>query len=330
MPLNQNWIKESIERGATLLEESHAFNIDRTKYMTSSEADSCIRKQWYSKHSPEAAAAQQWGYARRGRAVERYVVEALRAANFPLHYAGDEQTSFADEETKISATPDGLIVFDDESYGLEIKSIDPRTNRKNLPRPAHVTQLKIAMALMAKKGGHDNITKGLLVYVDASNFDDIVQVEIPAEPKILERMADRAKRILTARSADNLDREGKINNDCRYCAFTKICGVDISDESGKRRANRGSNLHGLVESFLDIKTLEAEQKTQKAELSEDIKSELKKRDTTELTIGGAHVALQSVKGRISLDKKAVAAAGIDLSSFEKTSAASERLIVETL
>jgi len=330
MPLNQNWIKESVERGANLLEESHTFSVDRSKYMNASEADSCIRKQWYSKHSSDEGVPQSWGYARRGRAVERYVVEALRAVNFPLHYAGDEQHSFADDETRISATPDGLIVFDDESYGLEIKSIDPRTNRKNLPRPAHVTQLKIAMALMAKKGGHDNITKGLLVYVDASNFDDIVQVEVEFDADILDRMTERAKRIFLVRSADNLDREGKSTGDCRYCSFTKICGVDISDESGKRRANRGSNLHGLVESFLDIKTLEAAQKTQKAELSEDIKSELKKRDTTELTIGGAHVALQSVKGRISLDKKAVAAAGIDLSSFEKTSAASERLIVETL
>ena len=57
--------------------------------------------------------------------MAKSIVESLRASNLPLELAGEDQKSFADRETMISATPDGVALLDDERYQFEFKTIDP-------------------------------------------------------------------------------------------------------------------------------------------------------------------------------------------------------------
>ena len=326
-------VKTQVIRGAELAEVGK-FKQDRTKYLNASEAGSCIRKQWYSKHLTEAEEPRMWGYARRGIHGEKYIVDSLKLANVPIDMAGKEQWSLQDEKRRISATPDGVIKFDDEWLGLEIKTIDPRTNRSNLPKEQHVTQLQICMAMIDEQVDRPMGTKfsrGLLVYMDASNYDDIHQHLVLADPDILDRMAKRAKKILNTKDVAMLDREGKRNGgkECQsMCGFKGVCGVTAEDASSRKRANRGSKIDDAAIRYMGIKDSIDTLKTEQDNLKEDIKNELHARRVNKGVVGNIEVTLSTSKGRASLDKKAVKAAGIDLSPFETVGAAVERLTLK--
>lgn len=331
MITNKDFIKEQVDFGRTAIENRHVWDVDRTKYMNASEADSCIRRQWYDKRDTPKDAID-WGYARRGSHGEKYIVESLRASNLPLEFAGEDQKSFADRETMISATPDGVALLDDERYQFEFKTIDPRTNRDKLPRSNHVTQLRLGMALLNKLYYRKKpIKAGVLVYMDASNYNDITQHIITPEPKILERYAQRAKSILKIRSADTLDREGKATGECKLCPYKQVCGVDFAPRPTQQsRGNRGSALDAFVQNYQAAKDAEDVAKQQKAAAGEAIKQELINRSTTSLIVGPYQLEVKTVKGRRSLNKKLVEQAGIDLSPFETEGAPSERLEVKRI
>ena len=54
------------------------------------------------------------------------------------------------------------------------------------------------------------------------------------------------------------------------------------------------------------------------------------RGTDKMTAGDIEVSITQSKGRASLNRKAVAAAGIDLSPYETVGAPSERLTVQRI
>lgn len=329
-------IKTLMLRGADLNET--LFPFDRTKYLNASENTACIRKIWYGKNGAEEE-EQDWGYARRGKHAELYFEAMLSLANAPLTLAGDSQVSVQDEKRKLSATPDGVLVYDDERIAVEFKTFDPRSNTKKFPTPAHVAQLEQAMALLQqqyladpnrlKDDKPDKAISGRLVYMNASNFNDIYEFTIPHRPAILDEMAKKAKKVFGAKKVSSLDREGKRTGECRNrCSFNGICGVDPESVGYKEtKANRGSHLHDAVLALEEAKAQEAATKTARANATETIKQELLARKTGRLEIGPYEVKVQVVKGRRSLDRPAVKAAGIDLSPFETVGQPSERLTV---
>ena len=318
-------IKQSVMNGAAAMDKGK-FAYDRKAWGNASELFGCIRKQWYQKNTPEAGAPENWGFARRGNHGEKYLVEKMIAANMPLMGAGDEQATLQDEDRRVSCTPDGHLAYDDGCVSVEFKTIDPRKNRGKLPTEQHVKQLQIAMEMQSDRGL--KIVSGLLVYMDASNFDDIIQFEVQRNHSIMVAAGHRAKKKLTTRNVDMLDREGKASGECSYCAFTETCGVKKL-EVGRDpvKSNRGSKLSDNVIAFTDLKKQAEETKASMDALKEFIKQELLKRKTHKTEVGDFVVELQFVKGRTSLDKKAVKAAGINLSPFEKVGNASERLTV---
>jgi CRISPR/Cas system-associated exonuclease Cas4 (RecB family) len=302
----------------------------RNKYLNSSEALSCIRRQWYQKHGAKEE-PQDWGFARRGTHGEKFLVDSLLAANVPLRYTGKYQLSLQDEKRKISSTPDGVIEYDDEWIVPEFKTIDPRTNKSNLPRVGHVAQLEIAMEMIDQHIDRpDGVgLSGVLIYMDASNYHDLIEVPVPRNRAILDKMARRSSKILRTKDVRNLDREGRRDggNECKMCPFRETCGVHL--EAGQpKRANRSSNFDVAALRYMELKDLEDAIKTEKAGLSEDIKRGLRQRGTNKAVVGGINVTLSVTKGRASLDRKAVKAAGIDLSPFETTGNPSERLLVD--
>lgn len=328
-------IKDAVIRGQDIDRASKDWGFDRTQFLNSSEADNCIRQLWYAKHGTEEE-PQEWGFAYRGHSVEAYVVSMLDKLNdVTTQFAGDAQVSLQDKKRKLSATPDGMICFEGGPfYGLEIKSIDPRTNRSNLPKAAHVTQFKIAMALMntiqLPDYGEQRIRSGLLIYVDASNYNDILQFEIEAgDEKLLDQYAKKASRVFRTKDVANLDREGKRVGGCKYCPFRGACGVTLEDGvKGRSRVRRGSNLDGAAQEYMAIKEAQDTAKARLEALKEDIKGGLEGRP--KVIVGNIEVTLQTAKGRETLNKKAVKAAGIDLSPFTKTGAPSERLTLKRI
>ena len=325
-------LKEAIMAGRTAIENAEEWAFDRTKFLNASEADYCIRQLWYMKHTPEAAKPQEWGFARRGTHAEKYVIESLLALNsVEMRHAGDEQMSY--QLGRLSATPDGTFRVNDGPWmGIEVKSMDPRTNRSNLPKAAHVHQLQIAMALYnAENDTEYHVTEGVLMYIDASNFDDIVEFPVPLDPAVIDAYSKKADKVFRTKSADALDREGKRERDgCKYCPFTETCGVSVEEAegAGRRRANRGSKFDEAAKRYMQIKADEDALELEKKMLAEDIKTELSTRNVSRAVVGDIEVTLSAVAGRTTLDKKAVAKAGIDLSPYEKKGAPSERLLVQ--
>ncbi len=79
----------------------------------------------------------------------------------------------------------------------EFKTIDPRTKKSRLPRAKDVAQLEIGMELIDQNIDRpDGVTlRGVLVYMDASNFFDIEEFQIPRNKAILNQMAKRSSKI---------------------------------------------------------------------------------------------------------------------------------------
>jgi CRISPR/Cas system-associated exonuclease Cas4 (RecB family) len=322
-------LKSAILRGADVIDARKTWSVDRSKYLNASEALSCIRKQWFAKHEPSTA-AEDWGFARRGTHGEKYVVEMLRASGLELMFAGEDQESVADEELRISATPDGVLFNASGAHiALEIKTIDPRTNRSNLPRAGHVAQIQIAMELLRKIRGLD-VGHGILVYMDASNFNELHPFEIQRDPEILSSMSLRAGQVLRTRNVDRLDREGRSDGSCKKCPYADRCGVDLTEAKAFTRSNRGSQLDTIVQRYVEIKETQDELSEEKDKIAEEIKEELRKRNTASTVVGNIEVELMTVSGRSSLDQKAMEKAGIDLAPFKKIGLPSERLTVKPL
>ena len=182
-----------------------------------------------------------------------------------------------------------------------------------------------------KKPAGMKFSRGLLVYMDASNYDDISQHIVEMDEGILDRMAKRAKKVLNTVDVAGLDREGKRNGgkECQsMCAFKSVCGVTAEDASSRKRANRGSNIDKAAVRYMDIKDQTDLLKVEQDGLKEDIKNELLARKTQKGMVGNIEISLAVSKGRASLDRKRVKAAGIDLSPFETVGAPSERLTLK--
>ena len=323
-------MKSLVIGGQRLRDTADRWSFDRAQYLNSSEADDCIRKIWYAKNgTPEAE--QEWGFAWRGRTVETYVIDCLDARNdVTTRFTGASQVSYPDDKRRLSATPDGEISIEGGPWrGLEVKSIDPRTNRSNLPRSKDITQFKIAMALRNQTHADlDPLVEGDLMYVDASNYNDIVSFVVEAgDDAILDQYGKKATRVFRTKIVDNLDREGKRDGGCKYCPFTEACGVTLDEAKANRsRVRRGSNLDASAQEYMNLKDAADAAKARMDGLKEDIIDGLDGR--SKVIVGNVEVTLQVSKGRETLDKKAVAAAGIDLSPFTKTGASSTRLTLK--
>jgi len=321
-------IKDLILSGAQALDDADTFTIDRAQYMNASSAESCIRKQWFERNSDPVE--QDWGFARRGKQGELYLVDCLIAAGAPVAYVGGDQQSIVSDTHRISATPDGYLRGEPD-IALEFKTIDPRTNRARLPKPEHVTQLRIGMELAhLQPSDWPKPAHGVLIYMDASNYNDIIEVKIDRDPEILDRLSGRAERMLRAKDASRLDREGRRTGECtKYggCPFAEQCGVEIEGEATVSRGNRGSKLDDAVRAYVMAKADEDAAKAAKADAAETIKAEMIARSARQLPVGNHTVELAEVAGRTTIDWKAAEKAGVNLDPFKKTGKPSERLTV---
>tara|TARA_R110000796_G_scaffold35622_4_gene91413 strand:+ start:7121 stop:8134 length:1014 start_codon:yes stop_codon:yes gene_type:complete len=309
-------VADLIRKGADAVDARKKFDPEvRRQYMNASEAMTCIRKQWYAKNMPGEAGEQDWGYARRGNAGEDYIVSRLRAANVPMQFTGDEQLGLRDDERHLSSTPDGLIwdVENDDGWiAVEFKTIDPRVNRAYLPKSEHITQVQLGAAMMADMGdnlpelGNSQIKGCKVVYMDASNFNDITEFDLPCDPDIMDRLEKRAATLLKATSAEHLPREGvetRGKSECKQrCAFTEICGVAGAGISMRAAAQSAHDLTSQVREFVAAKDAEATAKMRKDTAGEQLKSLLQHEGVSALDVDGHSVKLTSRQGSVSYAK----------------------------
>jgi hypothetical protein len=331
---------------------------DRTQTLGASESFNCLRQLGFEKRGKEFGVAPDedyenpWGATHRGNLIENYFVAPALEQELPnigidLLFAGDTQETLI--KGRNSSTPDGLIVdiphgpvvikvrneeivipmVDTGCIGLEIKSIDPRSTLAE-EKTKHHCQSQIGLGLI------NDLTEWkpkhwLILYFDASFLDKITPFVVDYDPSFYKIAQDRAKAVYSATDILNLPPEGKFDGSCERCRWTGACGAAIlaahSRTSEKYTDVDVTALDPVIRDFLAKKDAAdiAEEEFEKAKQA--VKDHLLARNLRKCASDEWSVSWSAQKGKTSVDLKAVRAAGIDLTPFEKTGQGFDKLLV---
>ena len=225
----------------------------------------------------------------------------------------------------------GIDDIGGDSLVVECKSIDPRVDLKEA-KAEHEFQIHCQMGLIRHCTEY-RPNYALISYTDASFLDDVTEFAVPSDPEIYAAAKTRATRVMTADAALDLAPEGKLagGGECRYCPHRGRCaGVTVGAIPEDREPLGGNALAALKDMVEAEQAARAEKDAtarRHAEAQERIKQFLREHRTRKVEGDNWSVTYFPVKGRMSLDRKAALAAGIDLSPFETPGDPGERLIV---
>jgi hypothetical protein len=336
---------------------NHVRNPDdrRASTLGASEVGQCLRKTFFLKneHDPiygierDPDYVDGWGAQIRGSVFERsFWVPALRARyGDRLKFAGDEQRGF--ESGFISATPDALLVdvpsdalahlgvpdLQSDCLLLEAKTIDPRSKLDG-PKPEHAYQVIVQLGVVREIAGFAP-RYAVISYADASFWSEVTEFAVKFDLEVFENAKRRAAKVITAGKPSELAPEGYIagGRECRYCPFTQACGVE-------RRAMPESSGGIADPQFVaEVRDLAREAKRHQGdadaatvrlrETQESIRERLRAKSLRQVRGDDFSITWSPVKGRESFDVKALKAAaiaaGVDVTRFETTGQATDRL-----
>lgn len=319
--------------------------LERDAYLSASEMNKCLRMAWFAKFGRTGIKAFETnGYAERGDAVEAWIVNriaVLREQGYELRYTGEDQRSFYEDISHLSGTPDGLMTvpndgvdgIEDRHILLEFKSIDPRVNRRNLPKKAHIMQTQVNMYLVSLCLGIE-VKEARLLYIDASDFGRQEEYIVHYHPDYIDVAKQRAIQLFGAPSADDTEPEGLKTGDCDTCKFGALCSamVDTTKAAMKAGASTGffadalDNTQGLTNAEMDKLTTFLEL----YDASDAVEFKLKEAKNEARAIvldhggvvhvGEAKISVGVQAGKTSFDMKAAEAAGLKLDPFKKVGA----------
>jgi CRISPR/Cas system-associated exonuclease Cas4 (RecB family) len=332
------------------------FAHDRLSTLGSSAQGRCIRQTTYVVLgvSPDEGFTDSWGAALRGTMMEdHFWAPALRASLQPpaeLLFAGEDQVTMVDEEARLSATPDGLVVglgrdclsglgTPDclaDSVLVECKSIDPRALLRK-QKPEHEFQVQMAMGLVRRCTDYAP-EYAVISYINASFWDQVTEFPVRYSERVYQAGAERARAVFEATNALDMPPEGKIagGEECKYCGYALQCGAgevarvppgSSPGEGGVRlSADAAAELKGLRDAERKLAGAIEDNVATKELAREAIKQFLHAHGVRSHKGEGWSVTWSVTKGRVTLDKDALAET-IDLTPFTKEGEPSERLIV---
>lgn len=245
----QDTISSVVENSESSWPTYDGEQLDRSKFVTASEVANCLRRIKFGK----VAAARNlpprrgsWGFAQRGHSVEAWVVSKLRGSNAGANFMflGDQQVSFHDGDQ--SGTPDGLIIPTTHKILFDIKSFDPRKNVSKMPDNNHIWQVTQNIDLVQRCLGYD-IPQGKILYVNASNFEDMHEFDFDFDEELAMDLRERAARVMAAESPEDLPAEGMFNGGCQYCTFKEHCSgaEELAAKERKLHAKRKGIANGV-------------------------------------------------------------------------------------
>lgn len=322
---------------------------DRSQSLGASEVFGCLRKAWFAKHGADKDpdASNSWGALKRGDLIEEYWVEPATRWYLETHFktarliwGGKRQRTLMDTVARLSATPDGLVIGADDDalslYGIdslggsgcfnfEIKSIDPRVNLRE-EKGIHRGQTIVQMGLTREKTRYKP-NFAVIIYVDASFFDDIDIFIIPFDQRSYDAAKVRAQTAFNAPNAADILPEGKIDGACDFCPYKIACAVANREATPEDGEATGNNTPAPLMRELELQLNEerelsqAKKKAEKAhkEAQEKLKEKLRDLNVKRVNCGDIKVSIAWVKGKVSYDVKAAIADGFDLSAYERRS-----------
>jgi len=331
---------------------------DRTKTVGASEAFGCLRKAWFSKHGTEKDPhyKESWGALERGNLIENHFAEPavkwfLETYFYDtrLIWGGSDQQTFKAIDAPLTATPDGLIIDADddalEIYGVpslggagcfsfEIKSIDPRVNlreEKSIHRGQTIVQMGTIRETTEYKPNY-----AVIVYIDASFFDDIEVFVVPYDQHTYDVAKDRALAVYDIKDVSQILPEGKIDGGCEYCPFKGACNKasGLATPTDGEANSENTPLKIMEEFEVLIREERAASSVKKAtELAHKEASEKLKQWFTDVGVrraeipGVAKVSITWVKGRKTYDVEAMRDAGLPVEDFTKEGDGHSRLSI---
>lgn len=331
------------------------FSHDRLSTLGSSGQGRCLRQTAFQLLSvpPDEGFVDSWGAALRGTVYEDHCwVPALRSSlpeGVELLFAGDGQVTMVDEEARLSATPDGLVVglprdclaslgVPDCLAGsvlVECKTADPRMLLRRA-KPEHEFQVGMAMGLVRRCTDHAP-EYAVISYTNASFWDQIVEFPVRYSESVYQAGAERARAVFAATDPRQMPPEGKLagGDECQYCGWAQQCGeTEVSRVPGatsnggvRLEPDAAAELKGLRDVERKLAGAIDDNTATRLLAQEAIKQFLHAHNVRGHKGDGWSVTWSTVKGRVTLNKDAVSEAGIDLSPYEQEGNASERLIV---
>lgn len=327
---------------------------DRSKSLGGSEAFACIRKVGFDKHDgygykPDEDHEDSWGALERGNLIENnWVVPALMEMlpdGVGYMYAGEDQITFFDEP--LSVTPDGLVTdlprdalskygipdIESDCVVLEIKSIDPRVNLTQ-EKEIHRGQAQIQMQMIRDQTEFQPMY-AVLLYVDASFFDNMKVFVIPYEPRVYKSAKFRANKVFETEDPAELEAEGKFIGGCEHCKWQGACATVSKEAIPENEIKKKDidqeildKMYALLKEERERARDEKEAKEDKEDLRARIKQELANINTKRIKEDRYTVSWTFQGGRSSLDQSAMKADGIDLDKYKKSGTGFEKLTIK--
>jgi hypothetical protein len=320
------------------------FKHDRTMTVGSSEIGQCERQVWFRKAEETELGStfkrnddyvDSWGARERGNLVENHLfVPAIKAQyGRKAKLLGSSQLTFIDG--CISATPDCLILAKPQ-FLIECKSLDPRVNKDQLPKPENVYQVQVQMGILHAKSKYRPMY-AILVYVNASFMDEITEFQIGYDPDIYTRAQVRAMKIMTASSHHELQPEGWIAGakECEYCPFTDACGrarkevpTEVIAPADKQFI---AELSDMAREYKSLEGTIAAFEEDRRRIQNDIKERLREKGQSKIIGDGISISWSAVKGRELYDmttiREVLANYGSDIDEFKREGTPGDRLTV---
>ena len=229
----------------------------------------------------------------------------------------------------------GVAAIEGDSILLDAKTIDPRA-RLDGPKPEHVFQVVCGMGLVRLLTNHWP-SYAVLSYTDASFWDEGRDFAVRFDEAVFAEGRRRARDIMVAASAQDLRPEGVIagGRECEHCPFTAACGAARADRVPDGAAAvdplAADTIADLARRSRAAKGRAEAAAAEAREIEHEIREMLAAAGTRRLSHDGVEVRWSPVKGRPSFDMKgireAAAAAGVDLSAFERTGEPTDRLAI---
>jgi hypothetical protein len=340
-------IKSALDGYARSPAMERAFLIERSRTIGASEIGQCSRRIGWNKSTtpPERDEDPErwdrWGARMRGTIMEdKFWVQAMkRRFRKKLLLSGKNQRTVHDRH--LSATLDGLLVDvprdilapigipdigESRCILVECKTIDPRVNLTEV-KYENMLQTQAGMGLIRELTRYKP-EYALVSYMDASFWDEVDEFGVKFDPALYQTMHDRAVKIKTSNPAE-LKAEGWIagGKECEHCPWTRACGIvrrSLPEEELAADPQFVAEMRDLCREHEALNSTLKSVQVQVNEKKEEIKTRLREKSVRKLP---GIVSWSPVKGRTSLDKEAVAAAGIDLTPYEKTGEPGDQLRV---
>lgn len=345
-------IAETLDRFAQ--SQVTTFHTDRSQTVGASEIGACLRKTFWIKHEADPVKGvprdpeyqETWGARLRGTMMEQHFWAPALYARFGdrLKYAGDEQVTLV--AGRLSATPDGLLcdLTRDERMAcetkadcivLECKTVDPRVNITQA-KPQNVFQTQTQMGLFRTTTRH-RPERAVISYTDTSFWSETKEFVVKYDEQIFQAAHGRANKIFSAAAGSELEPEGWISggSECKFCPFTKPCGVERRNlpyadlaEFDPPDPQFVAEMTDMARAYRFADRLLDDAEAAKRKLQNDIKNRLREKGVKKIK---GVLSWTEVKGRTTYDSKAMLAElkrrNVDTGQYESLGEPSDRLTI---